>query len=316
VGGSLKLAHYEDYADLLADYALGFQAKMGADLTILSLQNEPHASYGYEGCIWDGDQFKTFAAVLGTRFKLKNVQTGLGIMAAEDENMQEELVVASLNDPLAESVLTHVAAHQYEANSKGDEGQWGAEPFPVTAVKGKVIWETEMGQTITNDKYSGYLTPEKGIANGLAYAKMIHHDMTLTETSAWLYWWLWQYDAPTSDALIYVDNGTITYAKRYYTIGQFSKFVRPGYTRVGATKSPTADVYTSAYKKDSNIVIVLINSGSISRTVTLSGVTLGSGAKVYRTSDTENLQEVSDALSNSTITLTANSVTTVVGTFQ
>jgi O-glycosyl hydrolase len=312
VGGSLKPTHYEDYADLLADYALGFKSKMGADLTILSLQNEPHASYGYEGCIWNGDQFKTFAAVLGARFKLKGVQTGLGIMAAEDENMKEELVVASLRDPLAESVLTHVAAHQYEANWAGDEGQWGAEPFPETAAKGKIIWETEMGQTNTGRG----IPNTNDITNGLAYAKMIHHDMTLTETSAWLYWWLWQYSDSQSDALIYVDNGTITYAKRYYTIGQFSKFVRPGYTRVGATTSPATNVYTSAYKKDSNIVIVLINSGSSSQDVTLSGVTLGSGAKIYRTSATEDLQEVSGALSGGTITLTVNSVTTVVGTFQ
>jgi len=38
VGGTLDPAHYADYADVLADYVLGYKAKMGVDLTVLSLQ--------------------------------------------------------------------------------------------------------------------------------------------------------------------------------------------------------------------------------------------------------------------------------------
>ncbi|MDR1073845.1 MAG: hypothetical protein LBL45_09265, partial [Treponema sp.] len=41
VGGSLKPAYYNDYADLLADYVKGFQSNMGSSLALLSIQNEP-----------------------------------------------------------------------------------------------------------------------------------------------------------------------------------------------------------------------------------------------------------------------------------
>jgi len=42
------------------------------------------------------------------------------------------------------------------------------------------------------------------------------------------------------------EDGTIS--KRGYMMAHYSKFVRPGYVRVDATKNPTYNVYLSAYK--------------------------------------------------------------------
>ena len=47
--------------------------------------------------------------------------------------------------------------------------------------------------------------------------------------------------------------------KRGYVVGQFAKFVRPGYYRVEATSRPTANVYVTAYKGDGKVAIVAIN---------------------------------------------------------
>ncbi|MNZ48589.1 Glucuronoxylanase XynC precursor [compost metagenome] len=45
-------------------------------------------------------------------------------------------------------------------------------------------------------------------------------------------------------------------------MAHFSKFVRPGYVRVDATKNPNTNVYTSAYKGDNKVVIVAVNKST------------------------------------------------------
>jgi glucuronoarabinoxylan endo-1,4-beta-xylanase len=66
-----------------------------------------------------------------------------------------------------------------------------------------------------------------------------------------------------------------------YVMGQYSKFIQPGYVRVSATATPVAGVYVSAYTNSSpaHYVIVAINSNSTSQSLgfalsNASGVTL------------------------------------------
>lgn len=313
VGGSLKPEFYNDYADLLADYTLGFQTNMGHPLTLLSVQNEPDTMTDYESCIWDGTSIKNFAIVLGNRFALKNAPTSIGIVAAEQENFKEELVEAALSDADARTVITHVGAHQYEA--PWDSQRYGAESFPNAAALGKRIWQTEMGQTTAGN---GVLSTGKDIENALAYARMIHHCFTVTSANAWLYWWMWQVDNPNSDALVYIDNEVFSYAKRYYAVGAFSKFIRPGYKRVGSSDSPLTDVYASAYMSaDKNkAVLVLINHGDSQKTVSfdqIGGTAVWTGA--YRVSATEDLASlaVNNVVSGTMVTLPSMSITTLTG---
>ena len=56
MGGYLDPNHYADYADALADYVLGYRAKMGVDLTALSPQNEPNFR-----CTYTLTQYRTSA---------------------------------------------------------------------------------------------------------------------------------------------------------------------------------------------------------------------------------------------------------------
>ena len=49
--------------------------------------------------------------------------------------------------------------------------------------------------------------------------------------------------------------------KHYFTMGQFSRFVRPGYVRVGA-ESKEPDILVTAYQGNDEVVLVLINNRS------------------------------------------------------
>src|SRR5437762_2822574 len=79
--------------------------------------------------------------------------------------------------------------------------------------------------------------PSSDINNGIAVAGWIHSALVVGDASAWVYWWYQPLSTTTNDneGLI-LQNGTDT--KRRYTLGNYSKFVRPGFVRVDATAPP------------------------------------------------------------------------------
>jgi len=64
---------------------------------------------------------------------------------------------------------------------------------------------------------------------------------------AYVWWYIRRSYGPMKE------DGTIS--KRGYMMAHYSKFVRPGYVRVDATKNPTYNVYLSAYKNKKTINI-------------------------------------------------------------
>ena len=108
--------------------------------------------------------------------------------------------------------------------------------------------------------------------------------------------------------------------KRAYCLGNFSKFIRPGYYRVTATANPTTNVYVSAYKNDStdDFVIVAINKGtsSITQKFVLNNFTAGT-VTPWITSGTLNLAQqgsVNVSGNSFSYSLPAKSVCSFVGT--
>ena len=103
-----------------------------------------------------------------------------------------------------------------------------------------------------------------------------------------------------------------------YALGQYSKFVRPGYVMTGANNNPTSGVYVTSYKGNNNYVIVAVNanSGSSNISFPITGATLTS-VTPYQTSAFNQLAELSAVgVSNDTFTysLPGQSITTFVGT--
>ena len=105
--------------------------------------------------------------------------------------------------------------------------------------------------------------------------------------------------------------------KRLYTIGNYSKFIRPGYVRIG--ESDDGGVLISSYKDlaTGKFVIVAVNSGAAqTETFNLNGFTATS-VTPWVTSSALNLAQQTDVAvggSSFTYTLAAGSVTTFVGT--
>ena len=95
--------------------------------------------------------------------------------------------------------------------------------------------------------------------------------MTVGDASAWLYWW-WEAISTNDNEGLVLQGGGIT--KRYYTFGNFSKYVRPGFHRVGMTGDIPADVMLSAYSGTGGaLAIVAINetNGAVDLPITIAG---------------------------------------------
>ena len=250
-GGSLEPASYQAWATQLVNYVSALKNTYGIPVYAISVQNEPDFVASYESATYSAQQFHDFV--------LNNLcptlqSVGLGnvkIMIAEQAHWQFDLTTTTKNDAAANACVGIYAAHGYYSS---------ASAFAVSP--GQELWETEDSDLGAQDT-SG--------SNGLAWAQKLHDYLTIANLNAWHYWWAVDSVTTTGQGLLNNQSGTLVIPARFYMIGQYTKFIRPGFVRIGATVSPVANTYVSAYKNPTSsghVVIVAINQGSGNANVT------------------------------------------------
>ncbi len=204
---------------------------------------------------------------------------------------------------LATSLLT-LSTHQYDTQV--------AEPWPDDVPDRKPVWQTEMSGV----KWWPEQGPSAHIENGVAVAGWIHNALTVGEVNAWLWWWYKAYNTDDNEGLV-LKNGTV--AKRQWTLGNYSRFIRPGYTRVNITGEIPENVLLISFSgPDGTVVVVAINKGNAAADVpiTIAGGTAPASMTPHVTSASDDLASkaeiaVTDGIFNAT--LESMSVTTFVG---
>ena len=226
IGGMLDTAHYAAFADYLDSFA-SYMSSNGAPLYALSVQNEPDIGVTYESCNWTAQQLFNFVKYNAPA--IKNTR----LIASESFHFDQSYTDPILDDSVAASHLSIVGGHIYGG---------GLAPYPLAVQKGKEVWMTEHLDTSTD--WNGALNTAKEISDCLGTAGF----------SVYNWWYLKRSYGPIDQN----DNPT----KRGFVMAQFSKFVRPGYQRIGVPYSPTNNVYVTAYKKGTSLVIVAVNMGA------------------------------------------------------
>jgi glucuronoarabinoxylan endo-1,4-beta-xylanase len=230
-----------NYASQLANYVASMKNTYGVNLYALSIQNEPDASVNtYDACQWTGAQIHDFVTNLYDALAAKGVGS-TKIILPESQNWQDyqNLAGPAMTDPNVAADVSIIACHNYD----GANG-------PASLVKnnyGKALWETEVSQGETSD-----------IANGVYYAQRVYLFMTVAQANAWHYWWIVPFGSETG-----LMSQSSAPTKRMFTIGNYSRFVRPNFYRINATSSQPSTLIT-AYK-DSNstaFAIVVINTNA------------------------------------------------------
>ena len=188
-------------------------------------------------------------------------------------------------DPAAWSAFDIMGVHEYESQVAY---QW---PSDVNGgVRDKEVWQTEMSGVLHWPEQG----PSKDIKNGVAVARWIHSALTIGEASAWLWWWYKDYYNGDNEglALLMSDSDSATPAKRYYTMGNFSRYIRPDVFHAVKVAGPApAKVLVSAYKGDKGeLVIVAINEtdAAVNVPIAISGGTAPAMMIPYATTATDN----------------------------
>ena len=158
------------------------------------------------------------------------------------------------------------------------------------------------------------------ITEGQKWSTSIYQALNQGGFSAWFYWWAMNYTNDNGGLINYSNTAwTFQIPKRLYTIGQFSRFIRPGSVLVTSTSSSSSLESTAAKPTTGTVALVLSNTStqSLTVTVTLSNLsTPPSSVTPFRTSSTENqvqLSPISVSSGKFTITIPASSVVTVIG---
>ncbi len=132
--------------------------------------------------------------------------------------------------------------------------------------------------------------PSSDINNGIAVAQWVHSALVVGQASAWLYWWYQASGSNDNEGLLLMGSSSLT--KRCYTVGNYSKFVRPGYVMVDVTGNSNSNLLLSAFTgSDGTVVVVAINKGLAAATVpiAIAGGTAPASCTPYVTSSSANL---------------------------
>ena len=178
----------------------------------------------------------------------------------------------------------------------------------------KEVWQTEM----SGFKYWPEEGPSTGIDNAVAVAGWIHSALTVGEASAWL-WGFYESFFLNDNQGLAVIQGSSTIAKRYYTLGNYSRFVRPDFVAVEVVGNTNQDVLLSAFKgPDGSVVVVAVNKGSaaVAMPITITAGTAPVMLTPTVTSGTDNLRDLPAVMLSSgsfTAMLPGTSVTTFSG---
>ena len=235
----LNTSSYDAWSTMLAGFPATYKTQSGVDLYALSAQNEPDWNPNYEACCYTGAEMVNFINVLGP--KLAALSPPVALLAAEPDNWSnfwsgDNYATDILADAKASANVTILATHDYGSTSAGTYGR----PAPP-ASNTHHIWETEC-------------TP--GDTGALTIATMVYAAFNTGGVNGWHYWW----------TQAFVPNASSPPAQ-YYALGNFSKFVRPGYYRVdvsGASAASASNPGVIAFSslKDGTVTIVVVNAGA------------------------------------------------------
>ncbi|WP_053992296.1 hypothetical protein [Mangrovimonas sp. TPBH4] len=243
VGGHLLPEYYEAYKNHLNEY-LSFMAGQGVSIDAISVQNEPEIQVSYESCDWNATTMGDFIAAFGG-------DINASLVAPESFNFSQSFTNTLLNRPEAVANIDIVGGHIYGG---------GLADFPLAEQHDKPIWMTEylMNLNTGNPDMPAWSTySEADIWEETMEMLASMHNAMSHNWNAYIWWYIQRYYSFIGDGTEGTQAGEIL--KRGYAFSHYSKFVRPGYVRVGLTDQDNSGLHITAYDSPNKIVVVILN---------------------------------------------------------
>jgi O-glycosyl hydrolase len=277
------------YANYLKQYAADYAAA-GDPLTYIGPENEANLSTSYDSMQLSPAQTVNVLDVLGPTMASSGLSTQVECCATEGWDFAQQYAAAIEANSTANADTPVFTSHGYTA-------------APTTPLAGwtKPSWETEWST------FEGWdpAWDDGSDASGLTWAQHIFAGLDSANLNAFLYWWGSTTPSENGDneGLIQINGSTVIPSGRLWAFANFSRYVRPGAVRIGATTSD-GNLTLDAFKNtNGTITVVALETGSSSDPVTfsLAGTGVANGATV------------TPVLTNSSSSVAAQAATTVSG---
>ncbi len=352
---NLKEDCYDDFAAYMAEVAAHYTGE-GYNITHISPVNEPQYEWNgvdQEGCGWQNEEVARLARELDAALTAKGLSTQILLGEAADweyfykvkGNAGSSKVLDAFFASASSAYvgdLSHVGkligGHSYWTDGSWDGMRSVRQQMVQAAAQyGLEVWQTEwsmLGDNYSSSEFVGYdAATEMDIA--LYMTKVIHNDLTVGGITSWSYWVAMDalrtghknrfllialnpqgWDGGWGHVTTIAQEGSFRATPTLWALGNYSRFVRPGYKRIGLTLNEVVNFFGSAYISPDGKQIVAVYSNLSDKAIRLeethegwSGAT--SSIKTYTTSAGKNLQE-SVLAADGTVYLDPESVTTVV----
>jgi O-glycosyl hydrolase len=360
-GYNLKTDSYNLYSEFLANVANHFESE-GIHFDVVSPVNEPQWSWDYKvgeggqpGSYCSNSELITLVKSINDVFDANKVKSKILISEAgaldylysdkskETDNQIYEFWNKSSSNYMGNLpyLSKYVAGHGYYTETTVANTLTSRQSIAVRLKNTDSeleYWQTEY--SLLSDGYSKEKAVMEPIDYSLFLARVIYYDLAVGNCTGWDWWSTfsrpWGEDHKYRFALINwypnVDSvtcsdGTFSLTKNLWVIGNYSHFVRPGYSRVGSSRSDNLTAAQSADKQlvstylspnADTAVFVVINYADADQLVKLECSNLPSNGvveklKPYVTSVSDDLKAYPEVSANVPVTVKARSVTTFVG---
>ncbi|MCD9874300.1 glycoside hydrolase family 30 protein [Streptomyces guryensis] len=276
------------YANFLVQYAR-FYRQEGIGITDLGFTNEPDWTATYDSMRLTPAQAVEFIKTFGPIARAAGYKVACCDSFGWD---QEKTYSSSIEaDAKARGLVTTHTGHTYASKVDG--------PLPTQ----KRSWMSEWSPDGTTwnenwDDGSGY--------DGFTVASAIHDALTKGNTSGYVYWYGASLGA--TRGLIQMDGDGYHVSKRLWAMANYSRFIRPGATRIGATASDSALELSAFRNTNGTVTVVALNTSTSATPVTfdLKNTGIGKGtATPYLTDATHSTaQQPTVAVGKSSLTST------------
>ena len=343
---NIEPSKYGDYVDFLTTVIENYRDLYGVEFNYISPFNEPQYDWrdGQEGSPWQNTEIANITRLLDAKIQSKNLNTKIQIAESgqlnylyENANKQgranqiQDFFNSNSSNYLGNLSSLHnsIVGHSYfttfdtsyliDVRTKVDE--------EINRVNNSLeFWMTEYSIIEDNVEINGNQR-DLGIDPALYVARLIHTDLTIANASSWQ-WWLAVSPYDYKDGLVYIDDnkndGEVYESKLLWGLGNYSKFIKPGYHRIGLSRSDNKTatqsingLLVSSYSNTDNskYVTVFVNQRNIEIPVKLevNGQESYTG-KIYQTSaiTNDNLRNVGTSINGNIIKIPARSIVTVV----
>jgi hypothetical protein len=335
---NIKDDRLDDYAGFLADVCEHFEEK-GLGFDYLSPFNEPQWDWSnptQEGTPATNEDLFLFSHFLNHEFSNRSLRTEMALgEAAEFQFLYKKgeqyagssdqfMEFLSEDSPLFIGQFGNAAplfsAHSYFTT-------WPVENLinirqnlrqSLDSINTEMdFWQSEFCILEKNSDIGGGNGRDLGMGTALYVARVIHHDLTLTNATSWQ-WWTALTQCNYKDGLVYLDNGNegipsqqhpdneaLKYdgnfhdSKLMWALGNYSRFVRPGMVRVqvkeegdASLKDQAVSLMVSGYKNTATgeLVLVIVNySGGTEQLILKNSNAFEAEVKAYLTSEKYDL---------------------------